>query len=362
LAQALRDLGHDVAALRIAPKAPPVGEKWRKYRDIPLEETVEGIPVRTLRAWFPPRMIAMEHLDLQVRRKIDREIRRFRPDVVNAHFLIPNGQIAARHRSVPSVVTAHGSDAYAWPNRRAGLRRAAHAAIAGADAVTAVSEYIAGCVRSIHDRSVEVIWNGADERFFFPRERAAARAAANIPQERLTIAFAGNLLRAKGLFDLIDAARGLRDLRPLLVLAGAGSDREAIASAARERDVDLEFRGRLEPANVGELFGAADIVTLPSHNEGLPSVVCEAMLNGSAIVASTAGGTPEIVSDGKTGLLVPPRDVNALTSALRTAAENAQLRAQLGEHARAFALQNLTWRVSAQGYERVFRRVAGASG
>ena len=106
---------------------------------------------------------------------------------------------------------------------------------------------------------------------------------------------------------------------------------------------------------------AADVVTLPSYGEGLPNVVCEAMLNGNAVVATSVGGIPEIVDDGRSGLLVPAQDAQALAVALRRVASENALRAELEERALAFAREQLTWRISAQRYVKVYQRVAGAS-
>ena len=105
------------------------------------------------------------------------------------------------------------------------------------------------------------------------------------------------------------------------------------------------------------MFGAADIVTLPSHFEGLPNVVCEAMLSGRAVVASTAGGIPEIVQNERTGMLVPPRDVEPLSDALLRMSADGAKRELVAERARAFALEHLTWRGSAKRYETLYNDV-----
>lgn len=355
--QALRDLGHEIRVLRIVPAAPPVTAKWRTYAAIPRDELVESIPVRSIRAVFPPRMIGMEFLPLQVHAAVAREVARFRPDVLHASFLIPCGQIAVRQR-VPSVVTAHGGDAYAWPKRRPGLLAAAREAIEKAARVTAVSSYIAGCVREIAQREVDVIWNGADERFFFPRDRAQARAELDIAPDRFVVAFAGNLLRAKGIFDLVQACAHLRDRRLLLLAAGAGPDQSELRTAADRARIDMRLLGRLDQSDIARLYAAADAVALPSYNEGMPNVVCEAMLSQRAVIASTAGGIPEIVENGKTGLLITPGDTAQLRAALERIAADEELRSALARRARAFACEHLTWRVSARGYDRVLREAA----
>lgn len=357
--QALRELGHEIEVLRIVPAAPPITRKWRTYASIPRHESVEGIPVTTIRAIFPPRMIAMEYLPLQVHAAVARHIARVRPDVIHASFLIPSGQIAVRQR-VPAVVTAHGSDAYAWPKRRRGLHAAAHEAVMKAARVTAVSGYIADCVREIAEREVDVIWNGADERFFYPRDRRQAREALAIEPGRFVVGFAGNLLQAKGVFDLVEAAASLHDLKPLVVFAGAGADEQQLRTAASEARVDAVFLGRVDQERIAQVYAASDVVTLPSYNEGMPNVVCEAMLSARAVVASTAGGTPEILDNERTGLLVEPGNREQLASCLRRIGTNAEERELIERDARAFAAENLTWRISARRYDRVLREAASA--
>ncbi|HEX8828823.1 MAG TPA: glycosyltransferase, partial [Xanthobacteraceae bacterium] len=95
-AQALAELGHEIQVVRIVPHAPPWTPKWRSYRAIPERYTIEGIAVHSIRAFFPPRMLAMEYLPLQVDGAIRRIIADFAPHVLHAHFLIPFGQLAVR--------------------------------------------------------------------------------------------------------------------------------------------------------------------------------------------------------------------------------------------------------------------------
>jgi glycosyltransferase involved in cell wall biosynthesis len=202
---------------------------------------------------------------------------------------------------------------------------------------------------------VDVIWNGADERFFYPRDRLASRAELDLPRDRCIVAYAGNLLRNKGLLELFDAiGRMTPNERPLLVLAGTGDLRANLEASAADLPIEVRFLGALPHARIGALFGAADIVTLPSYYEGLPNVVCEAMLSQRAVVATTAGGIPEIIENGRTGLLVPPRDAQALFVALQRCVSDTALRERLAAAGREFARAHLTWTLSAKRYEQVY--------
>jgi teichuronic acid biosynthesis glycosyltransferase TuaC len=356
--QALRELGHEFEVLRIVPFAPRLGRKWSAYADVPDREVVDGFQVRTIRALIPPRRIALEYVPVQVFAAVERAISRFRADAVHAHFLIPSGDVAVGHR-VPSIVTAHGGDAYSWPFQRSGLLRAARRAIVRATQLAAVSEFISERLWSIGERRAAVVWNGGDERVFYPRERDACRLQWSVPVDRCVIAFAGTLQREKGLFDLIEAIERLRDVRPIVLAAGAGPEGSAIAEAARNAGVEFRLLGTLDSQALSTVFGAANIVVLPSHNEGLPAVVCEAMLCERVVVATTVGGIPEIVDQGRSGLLVPPRDVVALSEALRLAATDGGRRDDLARAGRAFAAEHLTWRANARRYDELYHAAVG---
>lgn len=356
----MRELGHEFSILRLLPYSPPVTAKWAKYSKTPEHETISGFPVHNVRGLIPPRMIGIEYLPAVLGGLLAREIRRFKPDIVHASYLLPCGQLVARQHAVPSIVTSHGIDAHTWPHRRPGIRRACSEAVANATRVTAVSGAIGESLRGLFDREIDVIWNGGDERFFFPRDRGQCRDVFGLPADRPVIAFAGNFIRAKGVYELLDAVAALRGLDPILCLAGDGPEQDALAAMARDRRVDLRFVGRLESARLGDLLGAADVVTLPSYAEGLPNVVCEAMLSQRAVVASAVGGTPEIVLPERTGLLVEPRATQQLAKALERVLTDTELRERLQTGARAFAQERLTWRVSARGYDAVYRRALNA--
>ena len=106
--------------------------------------------------------------------------------------------------------------------------------------------------------------------------------------------------------------------------------------------------------DVAQLFAAADVVVLPSYEEGLPAVICEAMMVGRAVIATPVGGIPEIVRNQDTGLLVTVGDDAALAVALRQVIENRVLQIRLEQNARAFAVQNLTWAVNAESYRAIY--------
>jgi teichuronic acid biosynthesis glycosyltransferase TuaC len=359
-AQALAELGHEIRVVRVVPHAPPWTPKWRSYRAIPQRYTIEGIAVHSIRAFFPPRMLGMEYLPLQVDGTIRRIIADFAPHVLHAHFLIPSGQLAVR-QGLPTIVTAHGSDAYDWARRRPGLRRAAAEAISRAEAVVAVSRFIERRVRDLAERDVHVIYNGADERIFGPSTQTAARESLGIGPDRFVIVFTGGDARGKGLHDLIQAAGRLGEPRLLLLATGLVPPFDAIVAAVDSARIEARLFGVIEQSEIAQLLAAADVFTLPSYHEGLPASICEAMLSARPILATPVGGIPEIAVDGVHGYLVAPGDVASLAERLRELARDPGTGVRMGEAGHRFAREHLTWRVNARRYDEVYRGALDAT-
>jgi glycosyltransferase involved in cell wall biosynthesis len=134
-----------------------------------------------------------------------------------------------------------------------------------------------------------------------------------------------------------------------LTLAGDGAvDRARRVIAEHGLEGSVQVRSWLQPAQVSELLTEADLLVLPSRNEGQPMAVLEAMAHGLCVVASDVGGIPELVEDGRSGFLVPPDDVEALVAALRKVLTDDGLRGALGASARQRALEefdvDVVWR------------------
>lgn len=149
--------------------------------------------------------------------------------------------------------------------------------------------------------------------------------------------FLGRLGKRKGCYDLIEAIAMLpprQRERLRVVLAGDGDVEGVAASAARAGISHLvDFPGWIDPQARAGLLAGADMVLLPSHEEGLPMAVLEGMAAGRLVITTPVGGIPEVVTDGRNGLLVEPGAVSALSEALGRAIDDAELRHRLGEAA-----------------------------
>jgi glycosyltransferase involved in cell wall biosynthesis len=347
--QAMRTRGITVSVVRIAPAGAWLSESRRQYRTLPDAYSVDGIPVRVLWGLLGPRNIGMRLLPMQLGSALRKHAVTLDIDLVHAHGLIPAGLVAGAV-DAPLVVTAHGSEAYRLPWMRSELETAAATALRRADAAAAVSEFVGGHLRRLGAENVRIIHNGADSIAFAPRSRELARERLGLDAQTPVIAFAGHLMAEKGVNELLDATARLRELAPVLMMAGTGSLAPSITARAREEGINVQLCGQLTHAQLADVFAAADVVTLPSYAEGLPAAVCEAMMSGRAVVASAVGGIPEIVRDGTSGYVVPPRDADALAGALGRVLRDRALRETFEGNAHAFAREHLTWDANADAY------------
>ncbi len=277
-----------------------------------------------------------------------RLIRAERPDLVHAHMPISGvlARLAARLCGVRVIAyTCHGF-LFNQPGPL-GRRLAALLLewVAGrvTDRYFTVSEEEARDARrlALH-RSAIGIGNGRSPALFRPdpAARARLRAALGVPDDRVVVIVVSRLVRHKGHPELLLAMQAVPDAELWVVGERLASDHgESLDGAFAQAALALGPRLRRlgYRTDIAALLAAADIFALPSHFEGLPMSVIEAMLCGLPVVASAIRGPREQVLPERTGLLVPPRDHAALAAALCRLAGDAALRRRLGEAGRARA-------------------------
>jgi D-inositol-3-phosphate glycosyltransferase len=238
-----------------------------------------------------------------------RAARRFRPDVVYAHFLFPaglSGLLAARASRAPLVVTAHGQD-IANLTEYPFVRPPARRVVNGAAAVIAVSEWLRGrLVESIAEAAgkTEVVNCGVDLERFRPLERAPGPSPAFL--------CVGSLIERKNVVRLANAFGRLGV--GTLTFVGDGPLRPAL-----EGRPGVSVTGYVVHDAVPSYLAAADVLCQPSLVEPFGQATLEALASGRNVVATRVGGPPEFVSPGA-GVLVDPVDEDALVAALHDAA------------------------------------------
>lgn len=287
---------------------------------------LDGLEVWHPRYWFPPRMLRGTYglcYEWSVRRTVDRLVADFRPDLLLATWVYPDGWAAvrlARRHALPVVIKVHGSDVLVLTS---GLRRraATAAALREADGVIAVSQDLAERVRclGVAAENVKVVYGGVDASRFHPGPKHEARNRLDLPGEVPILLFVGNLVDVKGLDVLFDACGALakRGTGFRLCLVGQGPLRAPLEQqAARLGIADrVQFLGPRPHEQLPDWFRAADLFVMSSRSEGVPNVLLEATACGTPFVATRVGGIPEVAHLG-TGKLVPPDDATAMADAI----------------------------------------------
>jgi colanic acid/amylovoran biosynthesis glycosyltransferase len=240
-----------------------------------------------------------------------RAARRVDADLLHAHWLLA-GWVAERSGK-PYVVQVWGTDVELaqrapWLARRV---------LRGARLVIAASNDLAERARALGAREVRVIPSGVE----LP-ERVGTEA------EPAEVLYAGRLSAEKGVLELLDAAEGLN-----LVVAGDGPLRDRVPFA----------RGFVPHDELQELYARAAVIACPSRREGFGVACLEAMAHGRPVVATRVGGLLDLVVDGETGIVVPPRDPAALRSALERLLADPDLRRKLGAAGRDRAGTHFSW-------------------
>jgi glycosyltransferase involved in cell wall biosynthesis len=251
---------------------------------------------------------------LRLARDANRAARRFRPDVVYAHFLVPAGLAAALGSRSPLVVTAHGQDV-ANVGSIPGVRAATRYVARRAAAVIAVSKWLRAQLEAAVPEAAgktEVIDCGVDLERFAPRNQGDARAKLGLPANGTAFLCLGALSERKNVLRLARAFE--RRGEGTLTFVGDGPLRTALEG----RD-GIRLAGRATHDQVPTWINACDVLCQPSLVEPFGLATLEAMASARSVVATRVGGPPEFVTS-EAGVLVDPEDDQELTSALSEAA------------------------------------------
>ncbi|WP_251095899.1 glycogen synthase [Streptomyces sp. Caat 7-52] len=297
-------------------------------------------------------------------------------ELVHSHTWYANlaGHLAKLLYGVPHVVTAHSLEPLRpWKAEQLGggyalSSWAERTAIEAADAVIAVSgamrEDVLDCYPALDPARVHVIRNGIDTRLYRPAHGTDALTRHGIDPARPYVLFVGRITRQKGVPQLLRAVRDIDPGVQVVLCAGAPDTpeierefRELFEELRRARAGVLWIPQLLPRPEVIQLLTHAAVFACPSVYEPLGIVNLEAMACGTPVVASRVGGIPEVVKDGRTGLLVDVDDdfVAALARALDTVLADPEAARRMGEAGRARAVREFGW-------DTVARRTAGLYG
>jgi glycosyltransferase involved in cell wall biosynthesis len=360
LAVALRDQGVDVHVVA------PSGDA------LPASDRFDGIPVERFR--YAPRryekLAYAGNMHTQVRDSWGAKLallgflgsefgsavrarRVFEPDIVHAHWWFPGGLVGtwvSGLSGVPLVTTMHGTDvrlarstAMARPLFRHVLQQSS--------AVTTVSRFLA--------REVEGLVSGVTATVA-PMPVATDLFSPGGTRETNRFLFVGRLSAQKGIAALVEALAKMRNTASLDVVGDGplGDELKARASALGIAN-RIHWIGQLPQPRLTELYRRATALVVPSTEEGLGLVAVEAQLCETPVIAYDSGGLTDTVQHDRTGLLVPPGNVDALASTLDSLLERSDRGGDLGRAGRIVALAGFAPESAARRYAGIYRSVIG---
>lgn len=339
----LRARGHAVVPL-CAPGS-PIEERLRAEGFVPETADLWG-KVHPRQAWRLSRLIG--------RRKIDLVHCDWSRDLFT---LVP---ALALHRRVPLVLHKH-------VGVLAGKRLWVHYALyRRVDHVIAISDVIHGNFIAMHPidpRKVVTIHNGIDPGRFRPDPAARARLRAELgyTDDDLVVGIVGRVTPSKGHREFLGMAARLAGTHPrarFLVVGEATRGEEDEGRAILDGIATAGLAGRVKVTgfrpDVPDLLAAMDVFAFPSHNEAFGLALIEAMATGLPTVSADCDGVLDIVEEGNTGLMVPPRDGERLALATARLLDDDGLRARMGAAGRARVLAHFTAERMAQDLERLY--------
>jgi len=338
-AQALRRNGIELNFLVGRPYAPwPLYNlrRWRSYRTACSLVVPEGLSARPVRYLRPPGLWFRRFDGRSLARSLLAPAKRWHQeaafDLVLGVSMLPDGEAAAiigRRLGVPVVNLAVGSGVMVYPKQLPALEKNLRRTLEQTDLALGVSQSICNRLAEFGtaDREPVRVYLGREGAGFAPvSDKLAVRRQLGWPADNIVALYVGGLVPAKGIGELVEACRRLpaKCKTFQLVCVGEGPMRAELAEAG------AILTGRVHPEAVPTYVQAADFLVLPSHSEGMPQVVLEAMDSRLPVVATNVGGTPEAVIDGQTGLLVEPRNAEALRTAIQRMVTDTEFRIEAG--------------------------------
>jgi N-acetyl-alpha-D-glucosaminyl L-malate synthase BshA len=295
--------------------------------------------------------------------------RKHKLDLVHMHYAIPHAasaylarQMLAPERPLKIVTTLHGTDI-----TLVGLHPSFHAitrfSILESDGLTAVSSYLRDeTVRdfSVPSSRIEVIPNFVDTDVWRP-DREPCHRATLAPRGEKIVMHISNFRPVKRVEDVVTVFAGIAARVPArMVFVGDGPDRPRAAQRAAELGVQdqVVFLGKHQ--SVDELLACADLFLLPSETESFGLAALEAMACGAPVIASRAGGLPEVIDDGATGILCDVGATDAMAEAGVRLLTDDDLHARIAGAALRAAEQRFSADVVVPSYESYYQRVLDA--
>lgn len=278
------------------------------------------------------------------------------PDLAHAHYASGYGTLARWCGFHPWVLSVWGSDVFEFPARSPLHRRLLKKNLASADRICSTSRFMADHVRKYCECPVTLTPFGVDCDEFSPRPVPPSESFAIGTVKTLEATYGIDVL-IRSFARVVARYKGSKKLR--LVIAGEGPLRKNLELLAKESGVGglTAFLGHIPHDRVPSLLNSLALFVSVSRFETFGVAAVEASASGLPVVISDAGGLPEVVRHGITGIMVPHGDLEATAQAISTLIEDDSLRQRLGVAGREFVLQNYEWCENASRMERLYAQL-----
>ncbi len=371
----LHRAGCDVKVISPVPYSPKLlwfKPKWRSYGQVPHSDRIDKIPIYYPRyinlpgTWF--RRIACWSNYVGIRCAIDKLVESFKPHIIHAHTATPSGYVAlmlSKKYNIPLVCSLRGSDINVYPHYDNLSMHFTKQVLSRSNRIVSVSSSLKTAAEklAVPKENIKVVYNGCDlNTFTFNHEyHRIYRNKLNISEKDKVITFVGELKENKGVYELIGAFKNLlmHHQKLHLLLVGEGSEHSNLKQIITVDNLEnrVHFIGNKPHNEIANWLSVSDIFVLPTHYEGLPNVVLEAMSCGLPVVASNVGGIPEIIESGKNGILTKSKNVNSLTKSINYLLINEETANNLGSAGRKTIESKFSWERNAKDMVQVYREV-----
>ena len=367
--KALMEKGVEIKVISPVPWVPfPINQmsaKWKAYSQIPFQSSRDGIEVYCPRYLeFPKAMFfasSGQRMYWGIRNPVGKIHSEFPFSLIHAHVALPDGFAAMGLKEkyhMPLVVTMHGQDLQVTLYRNARCKRALVKVLGQADRVIVVSTKLKNIAQDEigYAEKIIVINNGIT-----PEKLSSGRGSLMLNHECIVILSVSNLVASKGIDLNLVAISKLIEKYPKLkyVVIGDGPEMKYLVELASNLGLTdhVEFLGRLPHNKVIGYMAVADVFSLPSWEEGFGVVYLEAMAQGKPVIACRGEGIEDVVTDGETGILVKPKDVNSLAKAMDYLLSHPDEANEMGQRAKELVLEHYTWEKNAEKTIKVYEEV-----
>ncbi|WP_284138993.1 glycosyltransferase [Virgibacillus sp. LDC-1] len=258
--------------------------------------------------------------------------------IIHAHYIFPSGLCALIFKKLfhaRMIVTAHGGDMDKMARKNRFFQKATKCILQEADHIIAVGHQLKNDMvlhYGIQEQKIDVLPMGVDRSRFHPMNKKTARNLIGCNEQVSIILYVGNIIQAKGLEELVAAYQKYKETNPTAQLHIIGAEKEPLFAKNLKRKTQTEegifFHGPMQQSQLPIWISAANVLVIPSYMEGFGLVALEAMSCHTPVVGTTVGGLRYLLADGA-GILVPPKDSDALEAALQAVLSSTSLQRSL---------------------------------